>query len=251
MNTLNINRSYLLLILSIFISHLSLHSTSYDVIVKVNVIRGESMVTPQSDPMTLEELFESRLRELGYRTIDSVLDINNTLFADVFVYQFPADFPTVVITIRSNRGIHYFDMENNSFSLDRKTTITNHTAVLLGRFPSTIDMNTFYELRVNDVLHIGRISLIGHISNNITNSYKRNYSNGINWPSSEAVPFMFEDWFIYYLSYCVNLQGIRKKLKSEPIRLQVRIGSSCRLELIDINCSFPLKEKQVTRLHEA
>jgi len=220
---------------------------SENFIIKANVIRGESMVTVNNNPVQIENMFQEALNKL-----EAVRDINKQLLVDIFIFQFPADYPTVAVSIRSEKGIHYFDKERIKLFGDRKAANIKLVKKLISRLPNKINMTQIYQLNLDDILSNRKsLSLIQLTSNAITGSQRQKYSNAIEWGKNEPPQFIIDN-FYEYLKYCMNFQGIRKKIKKQgEIILIIDITKEGRTKISDIKSPFKLEAKQKARLTQA
>ncbi|WP_069658341.1 hypothetical protein [Arcticibacter eurypsychrophilus] len=219
-------------------------------IVKANILRGESFVTANTSSEDIERIIKMALDQKGFQVIDEIDSDKDLFYVDVFVYQYPADFPTISMTIRTKDGIHFIDKEIVKLYADRNSANLKLASKLAERLPSDIDTNRFYEPTFNDLLSANRISMIGLTSNAITKSYRSNYSSKINWFDNEIPKFIIPNEFDIYMAYSSNYQGIRKQLKGKEIKLKLKINQKARFELIDIGSPVILTEKQKIRLKE-
>lgn len=213
-------------------------------IVKASVLRGESFVTVNTKPNEIEEIIKNALIQKGYQVIDEINSDENIFFVDLFVFQFPANFPTVSITIRTQNGIHFIDKERVKLFADRNSANLKLASKLGERIPADIDTNKIYQPTFNDLLDNDRISLIGLSSNAITKGYRSNYSFSINWLNNEVPNFIIPDDFNRYVSFSLNYQGVRKQLKGKEIKLKLKINQKARFELIGIDSPIDLTDKQ-------
>lgn len=237
---------------SIFILLFSFYSSFAinKVIIKANVLRGESFVTVNTNPKDVEIIISQALGKKGFQIMKEVLPNEELLFVDLFVFQFPADFPTITLTIRTLQGIHFIDKEQIKLFGDRNSANLKVASRLAERLPNNIDTAIIYEPTFDDILSKDRISLIGLTSNAITKSYRSNYSNSVKWNENEIPNFIIPNEFDNYLAYILNYQGIRKQLKGTTIRLKLKINNKAEFELVDINSPFELTEKQKGRILE-
>lgn len=241
-------KSITLTLLIIF--NLSIAHAAKKVILKANILRGESFVTANTNPEDIESIFKNALTQKGFQVINEINSDEDLFFVDLFVFQFPADFPTISITIRTENGIHFIDKERIKLFGDRNSANIKIASKLAERLPVDIDTNNFYELTFNNLLSNDRISLIGLTSNAITKGYRTNYSSTINWFDNDVPNFIIPNEFDKYMAYSSNYQSIRKQLKGKEIKLKLKINQKARFELIDIDSPINLTEKQKSRLKE-
>lgn len=219
----------------------------YIFIVKANVIRGESMVTSNTNPVQVEKMFQEALRKLEQNK-----EIKKQLLVDIFIFQFPADYPTVAVSIRSENGIHYFDKERIKLFGDRNAANIKLVKKIISRLPNKLNMSQIYQLSLDDILSNRKsLSLIQLTSNAVTGSQRQNYRNAIDWGENDPPQFILDN-FYEYLKYCMNFQGIRKKIKKQGgITLVVDITKEGRTKISNIKSPFELEAKQKARLTQA
>ena len=238
-----------ILILLIFLN-LSPAKAAIKAIVKANILRGESFVTANTKPEDIESILKASLAEKGFQVINEIVTDEDIFYIDIFVFQFPADYPTISLTIRTKDGIHFFDKERVKLFGDRNSANLKLASKLAERLPSDINTKTFYELTLKDILSNGRISLISLSSNAITKGFRANYSSSINWFDNNQPNFIIPNEFDEYLAYSSNYQSIKRELHGQEIKLNLKINQNARFELIDIDSPINLNEKQKRRLKE-
>lgn len=181
-------------------------------------------------------------------TIKTIKEVENLLYFDIFIFQYPADYPTVVITIRTINGIHYIDKESIVLFGNREAANLKITEKVASRVPEVIVTGLVYELSIEDILSNRRISLTGSISNSIMSGYRSNYSSTIKWPDNESPDFITPNDFDTYLSYCSNYQGIRNKLKGQNIKLILKVNEKAAFEIVNIDSPIPLKDQNLKKI---
>lgn len=219
-------------------------------IVKANILRGESFVTANTISGDIESIIIQALTKKGFQILKEVIPNEDIFYVDLFVFQFPADYPTITLTIRSKDGIHFIDRERIKLFGDRNSANLKLASRLAERLPDNIDINLFYEPTFSDILSNNRISIIGLTSNAITKGYRSNYSTSIRWSENIIPNFIIPNEFENYIAYISNFQGIRKQLKGTTIKLKLKINLRAKFELVDIDSPFNLTEKQKGRILE-
>ncbi len=227
--------------------------TSYatkNAIIKANVLRGESFVTVNTMPGDVESIISQALAKKGFQILKEVNSEEEIFYVDLFVFQIPADYPTITIIIRTTKGIHYIDKESIKLFGNRNSANLKLTSSLAERLPNNIDTNIYYEPTFNDILSNDPISVIGLTSNAITKAYRSNYSSSIRWSDNKFPNFIIPIEFDRYMAYISNYQGIRKQLKGTAIILKLKINHGAKFELVDIDSPFNLTEKQKEKIQE-
>ncbi|MCB0517017.1 MAG: hypothetical protein R2798_09410 [Chitinophagales bacterium] len=217
---------------------------------KANVLRGESFVTVNTIPEEIEIIISQALTKKGFQILKDVLPNEEIFYVDLFVFQFPADYPTITITIRTTKGIHFIDKERIKIFGDRNSANLKLASRLAERLPDNIDTNIFFKPTFNDILSNNRISIIGLSSNAITKGYRSNYSTSIKWSDNTITDFIIPNEFDNYVAYISNYQGIRKQLRGTVIKLKLKINLGAKFELVDIVSPFDLTEKQKGMIQE-
>jgi len=219
-------------------------------IIKANVLRGESFVTANTIPEEVESIISRILAKKGFHILNEVIPDEEIFYVDLFVFQFPGDYPTITITIRTTNGIHFIDKERIKLFGDRNLANLQLATSLAQRLPSNIDTRIYFEPTFDDILSNNRISIVGLTSNAITKGYRSNYSSSIRWSDNKIPNFIVPNEFDIYKAYISNYQGIRKQLKGTAIKLKLKINHGAKFELVDIDSPINLTEKQKERIQE-
>jgi hypothetical protein len=220
-------------------------SNSYDLRIKASVLRGESLVTVNIDPADIENVFIS---EISKRKIKFP---ENTIL-DIFVFQFPASNPTITVTLRTEKGIHYVDRVNIELLGNRKKATIKLAKHIASRLPEQTDTIKLYDLTFDEIISRRKsIDLINISGNTAMKFYRKRYNNQFNWFDTKPLPFIVKD-LDQYLDFCLNYQGLRKKIKRNgPIILKLKINENGWTTTEDIVSPFELNDKEKTRLIQA
>jgi len=216
--------------------------------VKASILRGESFVTVNTNPADIEKIISQALTKKGFEVLTALIPNEQIFFIDLFVFQFPGDFPTITLTIRTKNGIHYIDQERIKLFGDRNLANLKLAERIAGKIPDNINTTIFFEPTFKDILGNNRTSLISLSSNAITKGYRSDYSSSINWSDNTIPNFIILNGFDNYMSYISDYQGIRKKLKGQAIKLILKINTGARFELVKIDSPFELTEKQINKI---
>jgi hypothetical protein len=230
-----------------------LHSVSAQqkVILKATFLRGESFVTVNVSEEDIEQQMREVLRQKGFEVVEEVSPNQAVFFVDLLFYQFPAEHPSATILLRGLNGIiYYVDREIIRLFIDRKATSLKLATVLLERFPNEINLDRFYRPALSEILFRNRASLIGLTTNSIIESYRKKYSIVFKWPESSPLKFIVPNELDEYMSYIVNYEGFRSKLKGGEIKLKLKVNSQAKFELLDLDAPFPLKDQQKARFQD-
>lgn len=218
------------------------------VIVKANIIHGESFVTANINPTEIESIFCKVLTEKGFEVTDNILSDENLLFVDIYVYQFPYNMPCISVTIRSKTGTNYLDKKYLTFFSSPKKANIDLANSLADRIPSEINRNIYYNPNISNIIEINTISMYGIAINSTFANFRSKYSISINWPNEEKPEFAIRNEFENYLAYCSNLLSIKGKLKGQLMNIHLKINKSGRFEIQNIECPFELDNKQKEKL---
>ncbi len=89
-----------------------------NVAVKLSILKGENLVTSVKDEQLIEDIFLKTFDQKGYKaysaktlTDSSSLNIDSLLFADIIIYQHPADLPSISVMIRRGKYVKYAQNE--------------------------------------------------------------------------------------------------------------------------------------------
>ena len=98
----------------LFLSSPAVLAQKPKILVKANVIRGESMATVDVAPQKFEAIFKDKIGQLLFRTGSP-----DQLLIDILIEQIPASNPPMAVTLSSEKGIHYFGRQTKSSFLDQ------------------------------------------------------------------------------------------------------------------------------------
>ena len=236
-----VTKQFLVLILSL--SYLSSYGTS-KVLIKANILRGERFVTARTSARDIEVKVSEVFEKKGFEIVTKMQSTGDILLVDFFVYQFPAQFPAVTITIRTQDGIHYIDQEFRKVFIDRELTNQNLAIELAERVPHEINKDEVYKVG------IGNLISTNNASNSMLYTGNSNYYSTIKWKDDNNVPFILPSDLGLYLFYASNFTGLKNKLARGPILLKLRINDSARFEHVNANSLFNLDENQKNRIRE-
>ena len=214
------------------------------VLIKANVLRGERFVTVKTSAREIENKVSEVLKKKGFDIVTSMGPNSDLLLVDLFVYQFPSQFPAITITIRTQKGIHYIDQEYQKVFVDRALTNLNLATELAERVP--VELNKGLVYRAN-IAHLISTNKTGNTAAYTGNS---KYYATIKWKDDNNVPFIIPNDLQLYLFYASNFTGLKKQLARGPIVLKLRINESGRFEIVDTNWQFNLDEEQKIRIQE-
>jgi hypothetical protein len=142
-------RQFIVLILSCCC--LSSHGTS-KVLIKANVLRGERFVTDKTNARKIEDKVSEVFVKKGFEVLTNVEPTGDILLVDLFIYQFPGQYPAMSITIRTRQGVHYFDQDYRKFFANRDLTNLNLAIDLAERVPVELSRDVVYRIGIGDLL---------------------------------------------------------------------------------------------------
>ncbi|MFM9841114.1 MAG: hypothetical protein ACKVOQ_22805 [Cyclobacteriaceae bacterium] len=214
------------------------------VLIKATILRGERFVTVKTSAKEIENKVSEVLTKKGFDIITNMESAGDLLFVDLFVYQFPAQYPAITITIRTQNGIHYIDQEYRKVFLDRELTNLNLATKLAERVPVELNKDLVYRVGIGDLISTNKTS------NTTLYTGNSNYYSTIKWKDDNNVPFIVSNDLGLYLFYASNFTGLKKQLARCPIVLKLRINDSARFELVETNSHLNLDDYQKNRIQE-
>jgi hypothetical protein len=238
---LAVKKQFIVIILSL--CYLNSQGTS-KVLIKANILRGERFVTVKTNAKEIENKVTEVFTKKGFDIVTNIEPTGDILFVDLFVYQFPAQYPTVTITIRTQNGIHYLDQEHRKIFADRELTNLNLAIQLAERVPADVNKNSVYRVSIGDLISTNKPT------NSIFYTGNSKYFPTIKWKDDNSVPFIIPSDMALYLLYASNFAGLKKQLAHGPIVLKLRINESARFELVNIDSHLDLDEGQKNRIQE-
>jgi len=134
-----VTKQVVVLILSL--CYLNSHGNS-KVLIKANILRGERFVTVKTSAKEIENKVSEVFKKKGFDIVTIMESTGDMLLVDLFVYQFPAQFPAITITIRTQNGIHYIDQEYKKVFVDRELTNLDMATELAERVP--VELNKIW-----------------------------------------------------------------------------------------------------------
>lgn len=231
------------IVLILSLCYLNSHGTS-KVLIKANILRGERFVTVKTSAKEIENKVSEVFKKKGFDIVTNMEPTGDILFVDLFVYQFPSQFPAITITIRTQNGIHYIDQEYRKVFVDRELTNLNLATELAEKVPVELNKDFVYRVSIGDLISTNKTS------NNIIYASNSKYFSTIKWEDDINVPFIIPNDLRLYLLYASNFTGLKKQLAHGPIVLKLRINDSARFELVETNSHLSLDEEQKNRIQE-
>jgi hypothetical protein len=231
------------IVLILSLCYLNSHGTS-KVLIKANILRGERFVTVKTSAKEIENKVGEVFTKKGFNIVTNMEPSGDILFVDLFVYQFPAQFPAITITIRTQNGIHYIDQAYRKVFVDRELTNLNLATELAEKVPVELNKGLVYRVGIGDLISTNKTSNTNLYAGNA------NYYSTIKWKDDNDVAFIIPRDLGLYLLYASNFTGLKKQLARGPIVLKLRINDSARFELVDTNSHLNLDEEQKIRIQE-
>jgi len=200
-------------------------------------------VTVKTSAKEIENKVSEVFTKKGLDIVTNMEPTGDVLFVDLFVYQFPGQFPAITITIRTQNGIHYIDHEYRKFFVDRELTNLNLATELAERVPVELNKDLVYRVNIGNLISTNNTGTTLYAGNS-------KYFSIIKWKEDNKVPFIIPNDLQLYLLYASNFTGLKNQLAHGPIVLKLRINDSARFELVDINSHLNLDEEQKNRIQE-
>ena len=232
-----------IIVLVLGLCYLNSHGKS-KVLIKANILRGERFVTAKTSAKEIENKVREVLQKKGFDIVTSMEPTGDLLLVDLFVYQFPAQYPAITIAIRTQNGIHYIDQEYKKVFVDRELTNLNLATELAERVPVELNQNLVYRASIGDLISTNKTG------NSVLYTGNSTYYSTIKWKDDNKIPFIIPNDLQLYLFYASNFTGLKKRLARGPIVLKLRINDSARFELVDANSQLNLDEEQKIRIQE-
>ncbi len=207
-------------------------------------------MTANSSSAEIEQVLKKVLTEKNYEVVEKIHAAEELFYFDLFVFQYPAEYPTVTLTVRTKDGIHYIDKEFMKLFGSRAAANIKLAENVARRVPDEIDTYLFYEPSIFDILSNSRVSSTGALAGAVMNSYQANYASVITWPNSEPPVFLIPNGFEAYLSLCSNFQGIRSVIRGQQIGVLLKINQKARFDILRIDSPVKLNEKQEARIKQ-
>jgi hypothetical protein len=219
------------------------------VLVKASIIKGDAFVTAGINPNEIERLVKKTLIAKGFPISDSIIPGDNMYFVDLFIYQYPADLPTITLTVRTMTGLHYLDREVVEIFLDRKTAYNEMISRLMDRFPHVIDTQVLYLPILENIFQKYRISLIGSATSSVARDFMNKHISSINWNENENPQFLIGNGFNSYMKRVANFSKFGNILRGKTITVKLKINNSACFEVVDIESPFELSKKQIANIN--
>lgn len=243
MRNLKVTITKKIIVLILGLCYFNSYGTS-KVVIKASVLRGERFVTVKISANEIEKKVSEVFTKKGFDVVTNLSNTGDMLFVDFFVYQFPAQYPAITITIRTQDGIHYIDHEYDKVFVGRELTSINMAIELAERVPVELSKELVYRISIGDLISTNKTG------NTILYSGTSKYYSTIKWKDDNSVPFIIPNDLGLYFLYASNFTGFKKQLARGPIALKLRINSSARFELVDIHSQLNLDEEQKNRIQE-
>lgn len=246
-----INKIFLLLII---LSFGVLECFANKIVIKTCPLMGERFVTQLPSPNRITEIFESELSNKGFEVISDYTnnqtfkDSNSIFSADIFVFQYPANYPTVKLVIRNKKEVIYFDEDFIKHFSDRQSVNEKIARKLAERIPDYENLANLENHYLNFSLEKNLFSIMGIASNSIIEMYVNKFRTELTFDSNTNVEFPYSISIEEYFKNLLNFVGYRRKVKGKKIILNLEIDEFGFTKIIESNMPVPLKEKFRNRI---
>jgi len=247
-NKLMKKRDIIIFIFALGVSLISIKDAKAQVKIDVNIIRGEQFFTPKIDKSDLIQAMKDILSKKGYSFTDSLLT-EDQLIIEAYLYQYPGQFPTIIVLGRTNTGVHYIEKDHKSLFITQKSAFMDLLDRIMINVPNSINKDLFYNVTIGNLVYDNNYSLISLSSKLIASQKIKNNKTNFEIDESKLECAFFAD-FDSYLKQITNLTYMKKKLGSGKIEINVRAKSSGKLEIINIKSPYKLKTKHESQMKD-
>ncbi len=227
-------------------------------VLKINPIKGEKFVTKLTNPYSIQSIFKNGLEAKGFKVytnskeiLEDNIDEKELYFADVFVYQYPAQYPSVSIIIRKNEGVIYMNDKYIKLFGDRQKANEDISMQLVSDVPSIKLIREYQIIKSYDFLTSNRKSLIGSVSNSVMDLYSKKYEVKIEFEKENELQFIYGESIEEYLKNLINFTGYRNKVLGKELKIYVEIDEYGYTNYLKMDTPVNLKEKHKLRIFNA
>lgn len=227
------------------------------IVLKINVLHGDSFNTPEADVDAVRSTFKKAFLLRGDTVIEpgslEYAYSEKLFFADVFIYQFPNDEPGMSVTIRKNDRVHFLKTEKKRIFGNEKLAFSKLAKDIVEGLPAKIPQMQEYEVEVGKLLNQEgpRIGNTRGMTKAVSSNYREKYSVSILLADAYDKAYPFEGNFSDYFPYCLNMKGFRNKLKGETLTIIITINELGLAVIEKVDTPVKLKEKYITQIHQA
>jgi len=223
------------------------------VLIKSSPLLGERYVTQIKDINSIEKIFKDCFTERGFMLIDTsevtqeIYMDEKFLSADVFIYQYPGNYPTINLILRADESVLYSEEAFVKIFTDRQSANERNAQTICKSIPNYSDLSQEVEEH-NPLIRKNRLDLNSIASNAFVEMFVNNLRINFEFDRETNVSFAYDVSIEEYLKNVVNLVGIRSKLKGRKIVLQVEIDKYGFTHLKSKELPIKLKQKLLDRI---
>jgi hypothetical protein len=225
---------------------------------KLNLVKGESTVTVLPNQKAVEKIFTDAITQKGYTVVTQstvpttdLADARSLILVDAFVYQFPADYPSITLTIRKDGKVLTLVHESKKLFLDRQNAAETIATELARQIPASVEEDQFLLPELENLLPQHTVSIYTVTSAAITNSYAKKYIIDTSNSNIKAPDFIINGAFEEYLSLCLDFNGFRKAAKQEPMVVEFAIDKFGYTQATNIKASAAIQEVHLAKIKAA
>ncbi len=228
-----------------------------NIAVKLSILKGENLVTSVKDEQLIEDIFLKTFDQKGYKaysaktlTDSSSLNIDSLLFADIIIYQHPADLPSISVMIRRGKYVKYAQNEYKEIAFNRQDAIMELVKYAAEKIPTEFDEYLVALPNLQYILQKHMISMYTGVSSLFTNANQEKSSFEVTYEQPKNIDFVLPNEFEQYLEYCTNFSGFRKQLKTNPIEITYKVNKFGLTLVEDIKFPTEIKPKHKTKIEQ-
>lgn len=225
------------------------------ILIKVNTLMGERYVTKLSETNEIEEIFKLALDDKNYSVItssgealDKRIKVEDLLIMDVFVYQFPSNYPSMRVVISHRNEILHDDEEFIKYFADRITANQEIARNMAEKIPNShLIMSNAGSRSI--VFDKNRFSFNGWILNSMMEGFVKKHEIEFHCDCLKEDEFIYGATFEEFVKNLTNYTGFRNKLKGHFITLYLEIDEYGYTRLINKDIPIKLKVSQIKRIN--
>lgn len=225
------------------------------IILKVNPLMGERYVTKLPQIERIERIFKNNLELKGFRVFTISEELENEIinekdlyFFDIFVYQYPANFPTIKIIIRNENGVLYEDQDYIKHFTDRQIANEKIAQTLAEKIPKNTDLSEIPLKYSIESFGKNNYSIIGITTNSMMEIYVNKYLIEFEFEGTTTVNFIYGDSVEEYIKNLINYTGYRSKVREKKIKIYIEIDEYGFTRILKKEIPKGMKAKFIQRI---
>lgn len=246
---------YLLLVI-LLVLNMEAFSQTKLLFLKINVLKGEFTVTFAPDKQLLTRVLTKGFQEKGYTILntetDSVLITPNDeiYFADIFAYQYAADYPSLTLCLRKANQIVYIKNEKKKFAPDRQVVYAHLAQKIMEDFPEEVQLYQTFLPNLEQLIPAHDINIYSNMSNSVMRDYAKQYIVEVSINERDSIDFLIKGGVELYLRYCIDYVGFRRFLKDQPAEIIFEIDKFGYSKILDLKMPENAKNKYKQKIIE-